>query len=74
MSDPSSCYVNIIRYYADRDPMEVETALDINFLINNFGFPTFNIIEWINTSTMNNFRLYNIDSSKNLIWKTYNFS
>ena len=74
MSDPSSVYMNGLRYVCDRDPQSSEPTLDINFLIANFGSPSYNKIEWLNTTSGVNFVLVNIDSSNKLYWSSYNLT
>lgn len=71
MSDPSSVYCNGLRYTCDRDPTATEPTI-YDFVVANFA--SWNIVEWVNTASLDNFRLTNIDGSGNLIWGKFNFS
>jgi hypothetical protein len=74
MSDPVSIYMNGLRYACDRDPQVTEATLDINFLKANLNAPSYNKIEWLNTSSGSMYVLVNIDSSNNLHWSLYNLT
>lgn len=70
MSDPSSVYCNGLRYTCDRDPTTTEPTI-YDFVVGNFN--SWNIVEFVNTVSKDNFRLTNILENGDLIWSKYSF-
>lgn len=71
MSDPSSIYCSGLRYVCDRDP-DTEEATIYDFVVANFN--SWNTVEWVNTVSKTQFRLFNVDEDGKLIWKVIDLS